>query len=454
MALSGSRDSRRCRLASFTAASSASSAVAHRVMVLVAAAQSLQDLNRLVHRRLLDDDLLEPPRQRAVLLDVLVLLEGRRADHAQLAGREHRLDQRREIERPAGGRPRADRGVNLVDEEDRLRALGQGGNHRLEALLEVAAEARARQQRRRVERVDLGALQRLRDVGVEQAHRQPLGHRGLADARIADEHRVVLPAPAQHLERPLELQCSADERIEVAGARPRRQADGVGAQRIAGRGRAFLARCRPGARLSGSARPVRGRHRHLRHAVRDVVEHVEPGDALIRPAVARRTRWAAGAAPRAGPRLPPRSCRRSGRAAPPSGGPAGTRASGRARVRGRARTARRSSAGTGRDRRGAWAGRRRRPGGSSRPPGRARARTAGAPRVRWAWRRATASRYATLKRSSTEALNIESPILPRGWPAAESPARAPGRARWPPWFPRCRTGRGRRGPGRRRGPAS
>jgi hypothetical protein len=60
--------------------------VRHAVVVLVAAAQPLEDPHGLVDRRLVDRDLLQPPRQRAVLLDVLELLEGRRADDAELAG--------------------------------------------------------------------------------------------------------------------------------------------------------------------------------------------------------------------------------------------------------------------------------------------------------------------------------------------------------------------------------
>jgi hypothetical protein len=43
-----------------------------------------------------------------------------------------------------------------------------------------------------------GALQRFLDVVGQQARREPFGHRRLADARLADEHRVVLAAPAQH----------------------------------------------------------------------------------------------------------------------------------------------------------------------------------------------------------------------------------------------------------------
>ena len=70
---------------------------------------------------------------------------------------------------------------------------------RLEALLEVAAEARAGEQRARVEREDLGVLQQLGHVVGEQPRREALGHRRLADAGFADEHRVVLAPPAAAL---------------------------------------------------------------------------------------------------------------------------------------------------------------------------------------------------------------------------------------------------------------
>ena len=49
--------------------------VLHPVVRLVAAAQPGEDADRLLDRRLVDGDLLQPPRQRPVLLDVLVLLE-------------------------------------------------------------------------------------------------------------------------------------------------------------------------------------------------------------------------------------------------------------------------------------------------------------------------------------------------------------------------------------------
>ena len=96
-----------------------------RWCAFVARAQALQDAHGLRDRRLVDRDLLQPPRERAVLLDVLVLLVRRRADDAQLAGRQDRLDQRRQIHRAAGGRAGADGRVNLVDEEDRHAPLAR-----------------------------------------------------------------------------------------------------------------------------------------------------------------------------------------------------------------------------------------------------------------------------------------------------------------------------------------
>ena len=173
--------------------------VGHLVVGGVARLQSGQDLRRLVDGRLLDGDALEPPGQGPVLLDVLELVEGGRSDHAQLARREHRLDQGGEVHRAAGRGAGPHRRVHLVDEEDRQRPLREGGNDRLEALLEVAAEPRAGEERRGVEGEDLGAGQRSGDVVLEQPRRQPLRERGLADAGVADEDGVVLAAPAEDL---------------------------------------------------------------------------------------------------------------------------------------------------------------------------------------------------------------------------------------------------------------
>ena len=149
---------------------------------------------------------------------------------------------------PPGGGARAHRRVDFVDEEDGPGPLAQRRDDRLEALLEVAAEARAGEQRRRVEREHLRALQQRRHVLLQQAHGEPLGHRRLADARVADEHRVVLAPAAQDLQGALQLDRPADQGIEHAGNGLRAQARGVGAERVArgARGPPRLRRLAPG----------------------------------------------------------------------------------------------------------------------------------------------------------------------------------------------------------------
>ena len=173
-----------------------------------------------------------------------------RADDAQLAGGEHRLDQRRQVHRAAGDGAGADGRVDFVDEEDRLRPLGERGDDRLEPLFEVAAETRAGEQRAGVEREDLGALQRvLARRRRAAACASPSAMRGLADAGFADEHRVVLAPAAQHLDGALQFLGAPDQRVEQALRAPVGQVEAVGRQRIARR-----ARCRPRRRRSASAR--------------------------------------------------------------------------------------------------------------------------------------------------------------------------------------------------------
>ena len=166
---------------------------AHTVVRLVALFQSAQDRDRVGDGRLADEDRLEAPLERGVLLDVLaVLVERRRADGAQLAAREHRLEQ---VARRHGAfcGARADDRVQLVDEEDdpALRGLDLV-QHRLEALLELASVLRAGEERADVERPDALALQPFGHVAGDDALREPFDDRGLAHAGIADQDGVVL----------------------------------------------------------------------------------------------------------------------------------------------------------------------------------------------------------------------------------------------------------------------
>ena len=90
----------------------------HAVVHLVLLLEAAQNRDRVLDRRLADVHRLEPALERRVLLDVLaILVERRRADDAQLAARQRRLQHVGGVHR-ALGRARADEGVQLVDEDD------------------------------------------------------------------------------------------------------------------------------------------------------------------------------------------------------------------------------------------------------------------------------------------------------------------------------------------------
>jgi len=68
-----------------------------------------------------------------------------------------------------------------------------------------------------VERHQALALQALGHVAGDDALRQPLHDGGLADARLADEHGVVLGAAAQDLDDAADLVVAPDDGVELAG---------------------------------------------------------------------------------------------------------------------------------------------------------------------------------------------------------------------------------------------
>ena len=186
------------------------------MVLLVAVAQALEDLHGLLGRRLVDADLLEAALQRGVALEVLaVLVERRRADRLQLAAGQRRLEDRGGVDRALGGAG-ADEVVELVDEQDDVAALGDLLHHLLEALLELAAVLRAGDQGGQVERVDLLVLEQLGHLAVGDPLGEALDDGGLADAGLADQHRVVLGAAREDLHDPLDLGLAADDRVELA----------------------------------------------------------------------------------------------------------------------------------------------------------------------------------------------------------------------------------------------
>src|SRR5579862_8537144 len=121
--------------------------------------------------------------------------------------------------------------MDLVDEQNRLRIFGKLLQYGLEPLLEITAVLRSREERAHVERVDLELLQELGHVGFVDATREPFGDGRFADTRLADQQRIVLAAPAQHLDHALELELASDQRVDAAVSRERVQIDRVSVER-------------------------------------------------------------------------------------------------------------------------------------------------------------------------------------------------------------------------------
>ena len=135
------------------------------------------------------------------------------ADALDFAARKRRLQNVGGVQR-AFGRAGAHQGVQLVDEDDGVLVLHQLLHDGLEPLFELAAVLGAGHDQRKVERQDALVGQERRHVALGDALRQAFHDGGLADARLADQHRVVLGAAAEDLHHPLQFVIAADQRVE------------------------------------------------------------------------------------------------------------------------------------------------------------------------------------------------------------------------------------------------
>ena len=190
------------------------------MMHLVPLLESAQNRDRVGHCRLAHVHRLEAALERGVLLDVFaILVERGRTHDPQLAAGQHRLEHVAGIHGALGGAGANER-VHFVDERDEL-ALGRRDllEHRLEALLELTAEFGAGDERAQIERHEPLVLETLGHVAVHDALRESFHDGGLADARLADEHRVVLGATRQHLHHASDFFVATNHRIEFALSR-------------------------------------------------------------------------------------------------------------------------------------------------------------------------------------------------------------------------------------------
>ncbi len=105
--------------------------------------------------------------------------------------------------------------VQLVDEDDHVRVVDELLHDRLQALFELPAIFRARDDQRDVEREETLVGKEMRNIAVDNLLSEPLDDGGLADPRFANQHGVVLGPPAEHLLDALELVVSTDQRVEL-----------------------------------------------------------------------------------------------------------------------------------------------------------------------------------------------------------------------------------------------
>jgi hypothetical protein len=78
-------------------------------------------------------------------------------------------------------------------------------------------------------------FQALGHVATHNALCQALDDGGLADAGLADQHRIVLGAPRQHLDDPADLVVTADDGVELALLSKLGEIAAVALQRLIGR---------------------------------------------------------------------------------------------------------------------------------------------------------------------------------------------------------------------------
>ncbi len=205
----------------------------HLVMLLVFFLQATQDRNRVLDGRFINEYRLKTTGKRCVLLDIFaVFFQRRRANAVQFTACKSRLQKVRCIHR-AIRLACTDKRVHFIDEENDL--AGSRLHFRkycFQTLFELTAIFGTGNQRAHIERHQPLVLQGFGHIAIDDAKRQTFRDCGLADARLADQNRIVLGAARQNLNRAADFLVATDHRIKLACARILGQIAGIFLQRI------------------------------------------------------------------------------------------------------------------------------------------------------------------------------------------------------------------------------
>ena len=189
---------------------------------LIALPQPPQDLQAGGAVRLADQHLLETALQGGVLLNgAAEILGGGGADAAQITTGQGRLE---DASRIAARALAIDHGMEFVEEEHnsarsiRSVRLGHLLEHAAQPFFELTAKLGTGDQGPQIEGDQSHSPQGIGHITRHDALGQPFGHSGLADTRLADQDRIVLAPPGEHLDQTANLGVAADHRIQQAGA--------------------------------------------------------------------------------------------------------------------------------------------------------------------------------------------------------------------------------------------
>ncbi len=184
-------------------------------MVFIQALYAAQNIDRLIDRRFVNVHRLETALQSGVAFDVFpVFVEGGCPDALQFTPRQGRFEDIGRIH-GAPGRARAHQHVNLIDEEDTVRAF-ELVDDLFQPLFKLATVDRARYKAANVELQHPFVEQWIGNIPCHNTLREPFNDSCLAHPRITNQRRVVLGASGQDLDDPLDFRLPADDRIELA----------------------------------------------------------------------------------------------------------------------------------------------------------------------------------------------------------------------------------------------
>ena len=117
--------------------------------------------------------------------------------------------------------------MHLVDEKYHVAGFFHVLEHRLDPLLEVAAVLCSGKQCRKIERHKALAGHAVGRVGACDISGYALGHGRLANARLTDEHRIVLAAAREDLNAAAYLLIAADDGVEASRGGKQREVAAV-----------------------------------------------------------------------------------------------------------------------------------------------------------------------------------------------------------------------------------